>query len=320
VQQDLAILQMVKLEIFVSLNICKIIGMENYINSGGQCTILFPEVWRNIKDYNLYIIEKNMNKLKFIHLIFVTLTLLTASNAVSQTQFTVETIPPQEALGYVNFQHVHMPLIAKAWEHYLTSRTRMSLSEYGDVIDSLYRDFDASFEAYEACLRQDRAGRKQASNIVLEDLQNLISKDDIIKNKEVIKKTLGVFYLIATIRSCHEGEKTAMTKESYLTHALAKLLRDQRNFIKTQDDATQHSLQEYTEKIGELLQTLAYPVLQTTVAANGFNAFRFEQTLEACQKQNPTIFDLLRNMPLLQRPFDVIMIIDELDSWSLSTP
>ena len=261
-----------------------------------------------------------MNKLKFIHLIFVTFTLLTASNAVSQTQFTVETIPPQEALGYVNFQHVHMPLVAKAWEHYLTSRTRMSLSEYGDVIDALYRDFDASFGANEACIRQAWTGRKQSSNIILADLQNLISKNEIIKNKEDIKEAIGVLYLIAMIRSCHEEEKTAMTKESYLTHALAKLLRDQRDFIKTQDDATQQSLQEHTEKIGELLQTLAYPVLQTTVAANGFNAFRFEQTLEACQKQNPAVVGLLRNIPLLQRPFDVFVIMDELDSWSLSTP
>lgn len=255
-----------------------------------------------------------MKKLKFIHLIFVVLILLTASNAVSQTNFAIETIPRQEALGYVNLQHANMPMIAKVWKQYHTSRTVMSLSEYGEVINALYRDLYHSFDAYEACLHQVSARRRQASDVWLKDLQNHISKADIIQHKEVIKKTLGALYLTAMARSCHEEEKTVVTKESYLTHALSKLLNDQQVFLKTQVDATQQQeLQEYTDKIDELLQTLAHPVFRTIVAANGFNAHKFERTLEACQKQNPTIVDLLRHMPSLQRPFDISGAMDDLD-------
>lgn len=261
-----------------------------------------------------------MNKLKFIHLIFVALTLLTASNAASQTNFIIEPIPRQEALGYVNLQHVNMPLIAKAWEQYFALRTVTSLSEYGEVITALYLDLNLSFEAYEACLRQDRIFQRQASDVWLKKLQNHISRVDVIQHKEVIKKTLGALYLTAMARTCHEEEKTVVTKESYLTHALSKLLKDQLAFIKTQDDATQQELQEYTEKIAELLRTLAHPVLRTLVAANGFNAHRFERILEACQKQNPTIVDLLRHMPSLQRPFDLSGTMDDLDNLSLTSP
>ena len=246
-----------------------------------------------------------MNNLKFIHLIFVMFTLLTASNARSQTHFTIETIPPQETLGYVNFQHVHMPLIAKSWKQYLTSRTAMSLPEYGDVITALYRDYDLSLKAYNACLRQDRARRRQASNIWLEDLQNHIPRGDIIQHKEVIKKTLGTLHLIAMVRSCHEKEKNVVTKEAYLPHALTELFTKQLAFINTQSDATQQKLQKYTDKIDELRQTLAYPIVRTTVAANGFNALKLDHTLEAYRKQNPTIVDLLQHMPSLKRPFDI---------------
>jgi hypothetical protein len=141
---------------------------------------------------NRTLLEKNMNKPKFIYLIIVALALLTASNAISQTKFSIKTTSPQEALDYVNLQYIHMPLLSKAWEQYLTSRTGIRISEYGDVITALYSDLSLSYEAYNACLRQDTAQSKKTSDIWLKDLQNYVSQADIIgspscllKNKEV---------------------------------------------------------------------------------------------------------------------------------------
>lgn len=261
-----------------------------------------------------------MNMTKIIYLIILALLLTTAPNAVSQTNFIIEPIPRQEAIDYLKLRYASMPLLSKAWNQYLTSHTGISPSDYEAIITALYRDLNLSFETYESCLQQVTERRRQASDVWLKDLQNHVSQADIIQHKEVIKKCIGALYLIAMVRSCHEEEKTVITKESYLTHALAELLKDQLAFIKTQDNAIQQRLHEYTEKINKLLQSLAHPVLRTTIASNGFNTHKYERILEACQKQNPTIVDLLCLMPSLQQPFNISKAIEDIDNLSLFTP
>lgn len=261
-----------------------------------------------------------MNKLKIPRLLLMPLFLLLSSYATADTQNTIEPIPQDEALGYLTLRDVPMPGIQKAWKQHIDAYSGMPLSEYREVIKALYHDLTLSYEAYDACLQQVKERREKASDIWIKELQKRIPREKIIEHKAVIKKALGAMHLMAMTRACHEEEKTVVTRESYLTHAISEILKSQLVFIKSQSTDTQNALQEYTEKIGTRLQSLGHPVVRTTVAANGFNAHIYERTLETCQKQSPEIVGLLREMPSLQEPFDVFGAMDDLDSFSGSVP